>query len=224
MKEKQSENNEGTKSLKEPEFDGVYGRYRITLSDQAEVKRYRISVLICGISFSAGLLHWLTIGPSFTWLWLLVMTISLGLALQWIHIYLRLLHNALKLFWALGVLGIIIIMLNVGTEFILPSIAKEPKWTLLIGPLFASLSGLGFKEFFCFQRPEAIGLTLLIPIALLGHLSGILSGEIVLLLIGISSILLIILAIRKFGMDTASDIGDKSVFNYLERNRTTKSA
>ena len=34
-------------------------------------------------------------------------------------------------------------------------------------------------------------------------------------LLTISALLFLILAIRKFGMDPAADIGDKSVFNYL---------
>ncbi len=216
--------NEVTKSILEPEFEGVYGRYRITMSDKAEVKRYRISVFICGISFFAGIFHWIIIGASFTWFWLLFMAISLGLALQWIHIYIRVLHNVLKILWALGSIGFLILAFNVSPDLILPSLAKEAKLTLLIGPLFAALTGLGFKEFFCFQRTEAIGLTLLIPIALIGHITEILNSTSVISLLAISSILLVILAVRKFGMDASYDVGDKSVFDYLEMNRNSQKA
>ena len=50
----------------------------------------------------------------------------------------------------------------------------ESLWILAVGPFFAALTGVGFKEFFCFRRPEAIGVTLLLPLALLGRLSGLL--------------------------------------------------
>ena len=38
----------------------------------------------------------------------------------------------------------------------------------------------------------------------------------------ISSFLLLILAFRKFGTDPSLDIGDKSIFDYLERQREQK--
>ena len=40
--------------------------------------KYRIALLICGISFTAGMVQWLTIGGSFAWIWLLPMIISLS--------------------------------------------------------------------------------------------------------------------------------------------------
>ena len=35
----------------------------------------------------------------------------------------------------------------------------------------------------------------------------------------IAGLLLIVLAIRKFGMEAAADVGDKSVFAYLDAQR-----
>ena len=37
-----------------------------------------------------------------------------------------------------------------------------------------------------------------------------------------SAILLLVLAIRKFGMDAAADVGDKSVFTYLDSQQTAE--
>ena len=209
--------------IKEQEFEGVYGPYKITLADKIEVKRYRLAVLACGMSFSTGLFHWILLGPKLAWVWLIPFAISLGLALKWIHIYLRSLHKALQIFWALGCLGITLMAFNLGVEKMLSQITNEPKWILVIGPLFAALTGLGFKEFFCFQRPEAIGVTLLVPIALLGHLTGIAHETAAMVLLCLSSILLLILAIRKFGMEAAADVGDKSVFEYLNNLETSNS-
>jgi uncharacterized integral membrane protein len=103
----------------------------------------------------------------------------------------------------------------------LPALARQPLWVLAIGPFFAALAGVGFKEFFCFRRPEAIGVTLLLPLALLGHLSGLLSSPISTALLGVESVLLLVLCLRKFPMPAAADVGDKSVFAHLKAQATS---
>ena len=200
-------------------LEGVYGQFIITEKDRIEVKKYRISVLICGLSFFIGLIHWVVIGNLFSWIWLILMSISLAFSLHWIHIYLRPLHNTLKILWGIGSIGILIMCLSVGLNNILPTLRSEPYWTFAIGPMFAALTGLGFKEFFCFRRIEALGLTIFLPIALLGHISHLINPTIVFSLVTISSTFFLVLSIKKFGIDPAADIGDKSVFEYLERQR-----
>ena len=202
--------------FEEQEFEGVYGRYAITFHDHKEVQRYRIAVFCCAISLCGGLSQWILFGPALAWLWLVALSISLGLALNWIHIYLRPLHKTLQIFWATGSLSLILMLLTLNTNSILPSLASRPILTIALGPLFAALTGLGFKEFFCFGRPEAIGLTILLPIALLGHLSGLLGNSTVMTLLCIAGLLLLVMATRKFGMSTAADVGDKSVFEYMK--------
>jgi uncharacterized integral membrane protein len=92
-----------------------------------------------------------------------------------------------------------------------------------VGPFFAALAGVGFKEFFCFQRPEAIGVTLLLPLALLGRLAGVIGPELTMALLALQAVLLVLLCLRKFPMPTAADVGDKSVFAHLERQRRGES-
>ena len=179
-------------------------------------------MLICGLSFSAGLGQWILIGPQLAPLWLLPLAVSLGLALRWIHIYLRPLHQALQLFWAAGCIGWLLLAIQAGPFDMFNTLESQRLWTLAIGPLFAALAGIGFKEFFCFRRPEAIGLTFLLPIALLGHLSGLINGPTAVSMMAIASALLVLLALRKFGMEAAADVGDKSVFSYLEDLRKAK--
>ncbi len=208
----------------EIEFEGVYGKYKITQEDKKEVRNYRLALLICGISFTAGMSQWLLIGNSFAWIWLIPMSISLGLALKWIHIYVQVLHRTLQLFWAIGALGITALILKGNSQELISDLVSRPILILIIGPYFAAMAGLGFKEFFCFQRPEAIGLTLLLPISLGSHLLGVLPKEIEMILLCLSAVLFLILAVRKFGMDAASDIGDKSIFQYLRsKDQTAKS-
>ena len=203
----------------DPQFDGVYGPYTITSIDRLEVQRYRISLLVAGLAMTAGLVHWWQFGDRWAWVWLVPLMAGLGLALHWIHIYLRPLHNALRLFWLTGCLGWGLLLMQAGPNEALTTLVEQPLWILAIGPLFAALAGIGFKEFFCFQRPEAIGLTLLLPIALLGRLVGIISTSLCAAFLLIAGLLMVLLALRKFGMEAAADVGDKSVFAYLDSQR-----
>jgi uncharacterized integral membrane protein len=203
----------------DPQFEGVYGPYTITSIDRLEVQRYRISLLVAGLAMTAGLVHWWQFGDRWAWVWLVPLMAGLGLALHWIHIYLRPLHNALRLFWLMGCLGWGLLLMQAGPNEALTTLVEQPLWILAIGPLFAALAGIGFKEFFCFHRPEAIGLTLLLPIALLGRLVGIISTSLCAAFLLIAGLLMVLLALRKFGMEAAADVGDKSVFAYLDSQR-----
>ena len=206
----------------DPQFEGVYGPYTITEQDRLEVRRYRLALLASGLALLAGVMHCWVLGMAWAWLWMLPVGIGLGLALLWIHIYLRPLHRALQLFWLAGCLGWAGLVVIAGPTHALPTLAANPLWILAIGPLFAALAGIGFKEFFCFQRIEAIGLTLLLPLALLGRLLGLLSGGVCLALMALAAALMVVLALRKFGMDAAADVGDKSVFAYLDGQLSTR--
>ncbi len=199
----------------DPEYQGLYGKFRITLEDKNEVKCYRIALLCCGLSFSIGMGQWLTFGSENVWVWLILMFISLSLALQWIHIYIKAIHLTLQILCLLGSLSITILIFSGNPQDLLYSFSIYKLKVLLMGPFFAALTGLGFKEFFCFRQPEAIGLTFLIPISILGYSLGIISPELIMICLSVSAMLLLILGIRKFGMDPSLDIGDKSVFEYL---------
>ena len=105
---------------------------------------------------------------------------------------------------------------QVGPGQILPTLVAQPLWIWAIGPFFAALAGLGFKEFFCFQRPEAIGLTLLLPLLLLGWLSQLLPAGAAMALLAVEAALLLVLVLRKFPMPEEADLGDLSVFQHLD--------
>ena len=198
---------------------GVYGDFTITSKDKKEVLFYRLSMLLCGLFFSLGLVQWFTNGSSQIWIYFAGLGISLGLGLKWIHIYLRPLHQALIFFWSIGCIGLGIVAYHFGLTNFIYGLKENPKWVLLVGPLFASLTGVGFKEFFCFRRIEAIGITIFIPIAFIGHLTELTSGTFTFALLVFSSVLLLILGIRKFDLPAEADIGDKSVFDFLESER-----
>jgi uncharacterized integral membrane protein len=114
----------------DPQFEGVYGPYTITSTDRQEVQRYRISLLVAGLAMTAALVHWWQFGDSWAWIWLVPLMAGLGLALKWIHIYLRPLHNALKLFWLIGCLGWGLLLIRAGPNEALAMLAAQPLWIL----------------------------------------------------------------------------------------------
>lgn len=200
-------------------FEGVYGPYSITADDEREVLGYRLALFIAALAQAGLLLQWRQLGETWLWPWLLPLLLGVGLALRWIHIYLRPLHRALQLFWVLGCAGFALLAWQAGPAGMAAAVTADSRWIWAIGPFFAALAGIGFKEFFCFRRPEAIGVTLLLPLALLGRLSGLLPAAACAALLSLEAVLLLVLTLRKFPMPAAADVGDKSVFAYLEAQR-----
>lgn len=198
---------------------GVYGPYVVEAHHRREVWAYRTALLLLALAQLALLLQWHLSGPALLWPWLLAMVVCLGAALQWVHIYLIPLHRALQLFWLLGSLGIAALAISAGPAGIIPTLRQQPLWILAVGPFFAALTGLGFKEFFCFRRPEAIGLTLLLPLLLLGRLLGLLPDAVAGPLLAGEALLLLLLALRKLPVDFEADLGDLSVFARLAAPR-----
>lgn len=202
--------------MSDPVFEGVYGPFSIDARDRRDVLGYRLALLLAAVAQLALLAQWRWHATPWLGVWLLLMAAGIGLALQWIHIYLRPLHRALQLLWLLGCLGAVLLAWRAGPAAMTQALAQQRLWVLAIGPLFAALAGIGFKEFFCFRRLEAIGVTLLLPVALLGYLVGLMSGPVTLQLLAIESVLLLVLCLRKLPMPAAADVGDKSVFAHLE--------
>ena len=203
---------------------GLYGEFIVTSEDKKEVLFYRFSILSCALFFSIGLAQWFTNGSSQVWICFAGLVVSLGLSLKWIHIYLRPLHQALVLFWLIGCIGLGIVAYHFGLTNVIDGLQENPKWVFLVGPLFVSLTGIGFKEFFCFRRIEAIGITIFIPIAFIGHLTELTNEKFTFALLVLSALLLLILGIRKFDLPAEADIGDKSVFDFLESQRKLNTA
>jgi uncharacterized integral membrane protein len=210
--------------MADPVFEGVYGPFTIDATDRREVLGYRLALTAVAVGQGGLLLQWRQFGPGQLWPWMVLMAVGLGLALRWIHIYLVPLHRALQLFWLVGCTGLMALAVTAGPGGMAAALRSDPRWIWAIGPLFAALAGIGFKEFFCFRRPEAIGVTLLLPLALLGRLTGLLSQGASGALLAIEAALLLVLCLRKFPMPAAADVGDKSVFAYLEEQRRTANA
>lgn len=215
-----------TQTLSAPEvYQGQFGDFTITKSDRTGVIIYRTGLMVAAVSFAigSGLVLFSpqpaaiqAITPLYT-----CFSLALGVSLLTIHIYMKLLHQILQLFWIIGSISAFIFGHFDSQPFAI-TIYNQPLTIFGIGFTFAALTGIFFKEGFCFHRLETKILTPLVPLLLLGHLTGILSTQAEQVLLGIWAILFLVFALRKTVQNIPDDIGDKSVFDYLENQREAK--
>jgi len=204
-------------------YEGQFGSFTITPSDRKSVVVYRASLCAAVFCFLVGACLALTnpqssaVQISLTYLYW-GMAIALGVSLTMIHIYMAALHRALQIFWGIGVIS------SLGVVWMYPeplvaAIYNHPMTLLGVGFLFAALTGIFFKEAFCFNRAETKLLTLLVPLLLLGHLTSLLPISIEQILLGTWALSMAVFAFRKAVQAIPPDIGDKSVFEYLKQQR-----
>ena len=204
-------------------YQGQFGEFTITQSDRTGVIVYRTSLLVAALSFAIA--SWLVLSKgsnSFTISLLTplytIFCIALGVSLATIHIYLVPLHRLLQVFWGIGGIAAIVLAFY-DSEPLALSVYHLPMMILGIGFTFAALTGIYFKEAFCFNRFETKLLTPLVPILLLGHLTGILTVAWEQTMLGMWAFLFTVFALRKLVQAIPDDIGDKSVFTYLQEQR-----
>ncbi|MEB3212619.1 MAG: DUF2301 domain-containing membrane protein [Leptolyngbyaceae bacterium] len=204
-------------------YHGQFGDFTITQGDRLGVIAYRGCLLLAALSFAAGVALILTAPDPQSVLPFLTVaywgfTLALGGSLLLIHIYLIPLHRLLQLFWLVGSVSALVLSVR-NAQPLLLTIYQMPLSIIGIGFTFAALTGIFFKEAFCFGRLETMGLTLIVPTLLLGHLFGFmpLSAEKGLLIAWAG--LMVIFASRKVFQAIPSDIGDKSVFAYLKQKQ-----
>ncbi|PSB16107.1 hypothetical protein C7B65_22525 [Phormidesmis priestleyi ULC007] len=209
-------------------YQGQFGEFTIDSSDRRGVIIYRGGLLVAALSFAiaTGLVLWQGSDPfilNVLTLLYFVFWVGLGVSLFTIHIYLKPLHQALQAFWAIG--GITSLMFAVkSSEPLALYIYSHPLTIFGVGFGFAALTGIFFKEAFCFDRLETKLLTPLIPVLLLGHLTGFLSIQWEQILLGAWAFLFVVFAIRKVIQPVPPDIGDKSVFEYLHSQHLRNNA
>ena len=150
-----------------------------------------------------------------------VFSIALGVSLVTIHIYMVELHRLLQIFWVVGSASAIAIALSSSAPLAM-TVYTHPLTILGVGFTFAALTGIYFKEAFCFNRLETKLLTPIVPLLLVGHLTGILPVDVEQVLLGAWAVFFLVFALRKLIQAIPADIGDKSVFDYLEAQRSAK--
>ncbi|MBW4628323.1 MAG: DUF2301 domain-containing membrane protein [Brasilonema octagenarum HA4186-MV1] len=205
-------------------YQGQFGEFTITEGDRTGVIIYRAGLMVAAVSFAIGsALVLLNNNPDFQLLTLLYacFSVGLGVSLLTIHIYMAFLHRVLQVFWVIGSVTAVILALS-NSEPLAITIYTQPLTLLGVGFIFAALTGIYFKEAFCFNRFETKILTPMIPLLLLGHMFGILPIQAEKVILGLWAILFLVFALRKAVQAIPPDIGDKSVFEYLKANRSDK--
>lgn len=204
-------------------YEGQFGSFLITPSDRRSVVIYRTALCVAVLCFFGGVCLALAspqspmVQASLTYLYW-GMAIALGISLTMIHIYMAALHRALQIFWGIGVISSLVIAW-IYPEPLVVAIYGHPMTLLGVGFLFAALTGIFFKEAFCFNRAETKLLTPLVPLLLLGHLTSLLPLWVEQGLLGAWALLMVVFAVRKAVQAIPPDIGDKSVFEYLRQQR-----
>ena len=215
--------------MESPVYFGQFGSYQITEGDRREVRIYRAGLAVAALCFALG--TGLTLGygasdwllPSLTWLYF-GFCLALGVSLLTIHIYLAPLHRLLQACWLVGVASAVDLVLYSDSPLAL-TVYEHPNSLWGVGFTFVALTGIYFKEAFCFNRLETKFLTPLVPILLLGHLTGWLPEESKPVMLGLWAILFLLFSLRKLPQAIPDDIGDKSVFDHLRnRNNETMSS
>ena len=200
-------------------YEGQFGSFTIDKSDRIGVIVYRGGLILAAVSFAIAANLVVSQGEAATgWITPLFALFSLGLgvSLLTIHIYMVALHRTLQAFWVIGTVSAIAIALSTDQPLAL-YIYNHPLTLFGVGFSFAALTGIYFKEAFCFNRLETKVLTPIVPFLLLGHLSGLLPPGVEQVLLAIWTIGFTIFAGRKMVQAIDPDIGDKSVFAYLKQ-------
>lgn len=200
-------------------YQGQFGPFTVEESDRREVVLYRAGLIVAAICFALGTSGILWQGEK-TWilhgisLLYTVFCLALGLSLIKIHIYLKPLHRLLQGFWLMGGLASLAIAHFSPDPFAL-TLYRQPVYLWGVGFVFAALSGIFFKEAFCFNRLETKVLTPLVPLLILGHMFHFLPEHWESILLALWAVNFLIFACRKAIQPIPPDIGDKSVFEYL---------
>ncbi|XVF48971.1 hypothetical protein PTKIN_Ptkin03bG0231200 [Pterospermum kingtungense] len=220
-----SESSQPQGSIDGTVYQGAFGPWTVDPEDVREVVLYRSGLVTSASSFviaaSAAFLPdnfgLKEIVEQNLNLFYLIGAAGLGLSLYLIHIYVTEIKRTLQALWALGVVGSLatyIAFAQPAGESLVQYVLANPAAVWFVGPLFAALTGLVFKEGLCYGKLEAGILTFVIPTVLLGHLTGLMDDGVKLTLLGSWMALFVIFAGRKFTQPIKDDIGDKSVFMF----------
>jgi len=203
-------------------YQGQFGEFTINEGDRTGVIVYRTGLMVAALSFALGsalvLLNHNAVNLQILTPLFACFCIALGVSLFTIHIYLAALHRVLQIFWAIGTLSAVFFAVS-SIEPLALTIYNHPTSLFGVGFVFAALTGIYFKEAFCFDRLETKVLTLLVPILLLGHILQVLPVQLEQIMLAGWATLFVVFALRKIMQPIPPDIGDKSVFVYLKQQR-----
>ena len=122
-----------------------------------------------------------------------------------------------------GSIGVAALASQTGDGGSVPAyVVAHPAAVWAVGPMFAALTGVAFKEGMCYGKAECAALFFVVPATLLAHLTGLANEEIEKGLLGTWCVLIAVFAARKYTQEVKDDIGDKSVFIFADLREDEK--
>lgn len=209
-------------------FPGHYGQWSLTQADVDGVLAYRASLAVSAAAAAVAVVLLAAGGEGalreqgvlFDLLYFVGIA-GFGASLQYIHIYIKPAHDALKAVFgagaALSLVMALVFAIQNGVGGFVEAVATQPALMLGVGWVFVAATGLFFKEAVCFGRTEAIVLGLLGPVLSGGHFLGVLDPSFERAGCAAFAATYAFFATRKFMQDPKDDLGDKSVFDHLAR-------
>lgn len=210
-------------------FAGHFGQWYLTRADVSDVELYRGGMAVAAGAAAVAAAA-LALGyrgdaghASLYDVLLLVGLGGFGVALHKIHIDPASLHRLLKFAYVGGIAGALATTSiahasggTVGALAVAETAARYPPSLLFgVGWIFVALTGVFFKEAFCFGRLEAVGLTLLTPLLFGGHCAGALPHGAEVALSVLLAAQFVWFAVSKQRQNVMDDLGDKSVFEHM---------
>ncbi|GLI70950.1 hypothetical protein VaNZ11_016049 [Volvox africanus] len=217
---------------KEEVYYGRFGRWTVTPADRAEVIGYRLGLTICTLALLFEGVYGLLpsdqqavrdsmqaiLNPA-----AVAGSLGLGVSLQLIHIYISALKRALQVLWAVGTAGLLYVIATQDAPAAV-FVYENPVWIWAVGPLFAALTGVAFKEGLCYNKWEAAALFGALPLTVGGHLLNVFPANVERGLLASCLLLLTVFAGRKYTQAFKDDIGDKSIFEFQRMDKEEQEA
>lgn len=214
-----------------PVNPGLYCDWSVTDADVAEVWAYRVSLSVVALSVlacSSQAFIGAGTGSDPSWLDAAYFTgaAGLGVALRLIHMYVDPIKKFMQALYAAGLagsIGVAALASQTGDGGSVPAyVVAHPAAVWAVGPMFAALTGVAFKEGMCYGKAECAALFFVVPATLLAHLTGLANEEIEKGLLGTWCVLIAVFAARKYTQEVKDDIGDKSVFIFADLREDEK--
>ena len=191
---------------------GLYCDWTMTGADVLEVWAYRAGLVVLAGAAVECAVRCVSGDYADAQTWYFIGGAGLGCSLYLVHMYVGFIKRVMQTLYAVGMVGSGVLAVTHAEPLPL-YVAEHPLSILAVGPAFAALTGLAFKEGMCYGKFEAAALFFAAPAMCLTHLFGA-SEETQIVAVGVFVSLLVIFAGRKFSQELKDDVGDKSIFMF----------
>lgn len=143
---------------------------------------------------------------------IIMLYVSVGLSVFFIHLYVSRFKRALIRLYFLSILGLVALFI-IGKGDLSAALAQKPFGLLLLIPLSVCLGFITAKEAFCFKLMEGYVLALIMPICLFLLSIRPMPASTISYVLALIAAMLVFFTLRKVFMPLHFDIGDKSAYS-----------